>query len=271
MTVEAYAKVNLTLEVFGRREDGYHEIRSVVVPVGLADALKVEPSDDGTVSSDSPYGDLDLAVKAARALRPGPSFGARLGIGKRIPVGGGLGGGSADAAAALLALNDVWSLGMSPEALARVGAAVGSDVPALVLAQHYRRAVLMEGRGERVRLLGDGEPPWLEPVARGWLVLANPGVASSTAEVYGRAHPRAGAAPAKLPAGPCNDLQSAACGLHPEIGRAIADMRASGAENAMMSGSGATVFGCAADAASAEKIRSAMEMRGYEAWSVRTL
>ena len=99
MTTEAYAKVNLTLEVFGRRSDGYHALRSVVQPVGLSDTVTIEPVQDGSISSDSGYGDADLAVKAAKALRAAaiPSAlslpGARISIKKRIPAGGGLGGG----------------------------------------------------------------------------------------------------------------------------------------------------------------------------------
>ncbi|MCR5750960.1 MAG: 4-(cytidine 5'-diphospho)-2-C-methyl-D-erythritol kinase [Kiritimatiellae bacterium] len=271
MTVEAYAKVNLTLEVLGRRADGFHEIRSVVQPISLSDTIEVEANSSGVVESDSVYGGDDLAVKAALALRPDPSLGASLRLVKRIPAGGGLGGGSADAAAALLALNSLWRLDRTVDELADVGACVGSDVPALVLAQSARRAVLMEGRGERVRFLEEGECPWLSRVSAGWLVLANPGVNSSTAEVYARIVPRPSSGTAECPEMARNDLQRPACELHPEIDAALSDLAAAGAEDVMMSGSGATVFGLAADSESARRIRAEMENRGYATWSVRTL
>lgn len=106
MKIEAFAKINLTLEVFGVRTDGYHALRSVVVPVSLSDTIDIE--DAVSLSSDVPYQD-DLCLKAARVLlglRGG--CGAAISVIKRIPAGGGLGGGSADAAATLLALNDLW-------------------------------------------------------------------------------------------------------------------------------------------------------------------
>ena len=139
MTVSANAKVNFTLEVFGKRADGYHALRSVVMPISLSDTLDIEVTDDGEITSDTGYDD-DLCVKAARVLRNVRMFecsnvrtpGARIRVAKRIPAGGGLGGGSADAAAVLRALNELWKVGLSREELAEVGAQVGSDVPALV-------------------------------------------------------------------------------------------------------------------------------------------
>ena len=112
MTVSANAKVNFTLEVFGKRADGYHALRSVVMPISLSDTLNIEMTDDGSVTSDTGYGD-DLCVKAARILKSSvsglpSSIGAAIRVTKRIPAGGGLGGGSADAAAVLRALNVSW-------------------------------------------------------------------------------------------------------------------------------------------------------------------
>lgn len=278
MKVEANAKVNFSLEVYGRRADGYHELRSVVLPVDLSDVLDIESAADGMISSDTGYGENDLVVRAARALQAAcPSAagkGAKVHVEKHIPAGGGLGGGSADAAATLRALNEVWGLGLSPEALAEIGASVGSDVPALVLAQHYREPVLMEGRGERVRLLDADERGRLELGDLGeWMVLANPGVESSTAEVYARCTPRdkteSGVFDAS--AAPVNDLQAAACALHPEIASALAALMVAGARGAMMSGSGSTVFGFAESREVAERIASSMEAVGCRVWIVRSL
>ena len=280
MTIEANAKVNLSLEVYGRRPDGYHELRSVVLPIALADVIEIVPSADGSVSSDTGYAEeVDLAVRAANALRvacadaPGVRLGARMHVEKRIPVGGGLGGGSADAAAVLRALNGFWELGLSSEELAEVGAVVGSDVPALVLGQHFRSPVLMEGRGERVRLLVADECGALTlPPKNSWIVLANPGIASSTAEVYARCTPRGGApGPFYVSAAFVNDLQTPACELHPEIAAALAALAEAGAEGVAMSGSGSTVFGFACCADDASRIAAKMESSGCRAWVTRPL
>ncbi len=259
MTVEADAKINLTLEVYGVRADGFHELRSLVLPIALADTLTVEPTEDGVIASDTGYGEKDLIVRAARTLRAAcapsrPALGARVQVVKRIPAGGGLGGGSADAAATLRALNALWRLGKSPEELAALGAAVGSDVPALVLAQHYRRPVWMEGRGERVSVAAAACEP--RP-----LVLVHPGVSSATAEVYARCTPRA-----TPPAGPVNDLQAAACALHPEIAFVLAALVAAGAQDVMMSGSGSVVYGFADSALSARSVADRLRALGCTAW-----
>lgn len=261
MRIAAYAKVNLTLEVYGRRADGFHSLRSLVAPISLADTLEIEPTAEDAIVTDTGYGEKDLIVRAARALRAafaphGSSLGARVRVVKRIPVGGGLGGGSADAAAALRALNELWGLGRSVEELAALGASVGSDVPALVLAQHVRAPVWMEGRGERVRVAeASACPPFP------FLVLAHPGVASATAEVYARCVPRT--APAT---GAVNDLQAAACALHPEIAFALAALVAAGAHEVRMSGSGSSVFGFAEDEPSAQALAARLRAVGCTAW-----
>lgn len=261
MRIEAYAKVNLTLEVYGRRADGFHALRSLVAPVSLADTLEIEATEDGCLVTDTGYGEHDLIVRAARALRTAfaparPTLGARVHVVKRIPAGGGLGGGSADAAATLRALNDLWGLGRSVEELAAQGASVGSDVPALVLAQAFRAPVWMEGRGERVRVADAAARPPLP-----FLVLAHPGVASETAEVYARCTPRT--APASAPV---NDLQAAACTLHPEIAFALAALVAAGAHDVRMSGSGSCVFGFAEDEPSAQALAARMRALGCTTW-----
>lgn len=273
MTVEAYAKVNLTLEVYGRRSDGYHALRSVVLPVSFFDTLTVE--DALALSSDSGYPD-DLCLKAARVLEP--SRGASIHVEKHIPAGGGLGGGSADAAATLLALNDLWGLMKSREELAEVGAQVGSDVPSLVLGG----PVLMEGRGEKVtRLAGLADGVHLH------VVLVHPGVASSTAEVYARY--KAPALPGRrsatdamaaalaandfdgIVAALANDLTAPATELHPEIATALERLKAAGAAGVSMSGSGSTVFGLVRTSSEADRLAMKMQEAGYAAWAVRSV
>ena len=296
MRAEAYAKVNFTLEVFGKRADGYHALRSVVMPISLSDMLDIEVTEDGSITSDTGYDD-DLCVKAARILRSSvsslpSSLGATIRVTKRIPAGGGLGGGSADAAAVLRALNELWKVGLSREELAEVGAQVGSDVPALVLGG----PVVMEGRGEIVKSIGacacndlSSDQPISRPAEQVWtlnLVLVNPGVHSSTKEVYGACEARtldgenatARMVEAlrtddvgKIAAALMNDLQAPAVKQHPEIADALVSLRTAGVIGAMMSGSGSSVFGIVRDAVEAERISSEMNARGYKAWPVQTL
>ena len=287
MRVEAFAKVNFTLEVFGKRADGYHALRSAVMPITFADTLGIEATDNGEITSDTGYDD-DLCVKAARILRSSvsglsSSLGATIRVTKRIPAGGGLGGGSADAAAVLRALNELWKVGLSREELAEIGAQVGSDVPALVMGA----PVIMEGRGEFVSPIEQSNNPNNRTIH---LVLVNPGVQSSTKEVYGALGERAsrpfnGAANAtakmvaalqagdvdEIAAALMNDLQAPAVKLHPEIADALVSLRTAGVVGAMMSGSGSSVFGLVRDADEAVRISSELNARGYQAWSVQTL
>ena len=283
MKVEAFAKVNLTLEVFGKRADGYHALRSVVMPISLSDTLDIEVTDDGSITSDTGYDD-DLCVKAARVLRQCQDErretkdarpGAAIRVTKRIPAGGGLGGGSADAAAVLRALNELWKIGLTREELAEIGAQVGSDVPALVMGS----PVVMEGRGERVEDLrlktGDLN-----------LVLVNPGVHSSTKEVYAACETRplngenattkmVAALKAgdlgKIAAALMNDLQPPAVKQHPEIADALVSLKTAGVIGAMMSGSGSSVFGLVADEAAAQRISQDLNAKGLCAWPVHTI
>ena len=238
MRLAAHAKVNLTLEVLGMRPDGYHELRSVVTTIPLHDDVElldapagemtVEMSGDGMEVPHVPC-EENLAVRAARALAAaaGVSRGVRIRIVKRIPVGAGLGGGSADAAAVLNGLNELWGMGLPKERLCEIGAEVGSDVPALVLGG----VVLMEGRGERVT----GGPRLPRPFDEQF-VLRVPPVNASTARVY-----------AEFREEDCgkfrNDLQPAACRLYPAIAETIAEMEAEGMEDVQMTGSGSAVFG----------------------------
>ena len=246
MRLAAHAQVNLTLEVLGTRPDGYHELRSVVTTIPLHDDVElwdapagevtVEMTGDGMEAPRVPC-EENLAVRAARALAAaaGVSRGVRIRIVKRIPAGAGLGGGSADAAAVLNGLNELWGMGLPKERLCEIGAEVGSDVPALVLGG----MVLMEGRGERVRaLLQRARRPLSQSVGPfdDNFVLRVPPIYASTARVYAEFRPE-----------DCgkfrNDLQPAACRLYPAIAETIAEMEAEGVEDVQMTGSGSAVFG----------------------------
>ncbi|MBR4653160.1 MAG: 4-(cytidine 5'-diphospho)-2-C-methyl-D-erythritol kinase [Kiritimatiellae bacterium] len=284
----ARAKINLTLEVLGVRTDGFHDIRSLVVPISLADEIELRPADgislDVAVAPDAASpGSLDrlcpagenLAVKAAELLRreAGHAGGVAISLLKRIPSGAGLGGGSADAAAVLAGLNGLWGLGLSRERLSELGAGLGSDVPALVLGG----PVLMEGRGERVRREASG--------AVVNLVLVFPGVFASTSAVYAKCVPQltdgrqildnmrhalSGGGAEAVAAALHNGLSPAAEALHPEIAQARAALLAAGACGASMTGSGSCVFGVMRDADHARMVAADLAQAGYEARPAHT-
>lgn len=150
ITLKAYAKVNLTLEVLGRRDDGYHNVATILQTVDLADTLVISQADDLVVECDDAdlAGEGNLAWKAAAALaeRVGIAPMAHIQIDKAIPVASGLGGGSADAAATLVGLNRLWELGLSDGELAQVAAGLGSDVPFLLTGG----TALGTGRGDEI-------------------------------------------------------------------------------------------------------------------------
>lgn len=278
MTIEARAKVNFTLEVLGRRADGYHAIRSLVYPLVFGDTLHIEFARD--FSTDTGYGEGDLALKATRALAARCGGRARpvaISIEKRIPAGGGLGGGSADAAATLVALNEMWGAGLADAELAAVGAQVGSDVPSLVFAQRGV-PVLMEGRGEIATPLPD--------LAREFhIVLAMPGVSCPTAEVYANCISRmtddaqimynmrraiADGDIRAVAAAMVNDLAKPATALRAEVAAAADALLAAGAAGAAVSGSGSTVFGLAGSAADAGAIAEAVAAQGLRSIATKT-
>ncbi len=160
-TIKAYAKVNLTLEVLGRRDDGYHDIASIVQTVDLFDTLSLEPSETIELEWDrpEPVSPDNLVLRAAAMLRDvaGVDKGAQIRLQKAVPLSAGLGGGSSDAAAALHGLNQIWQLGMSIDDLMPVAADLGSDVPFFL----HGGTAMVQGRGERVRPLPPADLEWL--------------------------------------------------------------------------------------------------------------
>jgi 4-diphosphocytidyl-2-C-methyl-D-erythritol kinase len=148
MRLCAPAKINWTLEVLGRRNDGYHNVGSLMQTVDSCDILDISPADRLTleVEGERQPSQDDLVLRAATLLDGGSGRGAHIRLDKRVPVAAGLGGGSSDAAAALRGLNELWHLGYGDARLAEIGAGIGSDVSFFV----YGGTALAEGRGERV-------------------------------------------------------------------------------------------------------------------------
>jgi 4-diphosphocytidyl-2-C-methyl-D-erythritol kinase len=278
VVLRASAKVNLALEVLGKRGDGYHEIATVLQAVDLADRLKLETADSLSLHVDDPdlpTDDGNLVMRAARLLQKaaGRETGARIGLTKRIPVAAGLGGGSSDAAATLWGLSRLWKLGWPRARLRELAVELGMDVPFFL---GPGRAIAT-GRGERLAAL---------PGGGGYaLVLVNPKVPLSTREVYGRvpagwhAEPsgtermvealrtrNAGTVGAAL----TNNLERVVEPVMPVIGRMKAALLAAGALGAIMSGSGPTVFGMARSLDHARQIRRRVSRAGWACWAVRT-
>ena len=264
---EAHAKVNVFLRVLGAREDGYHELESLVLPLSLADTVEVEEAarldveitgDPRLAAAAGAGGGMNLGLVAALALAgsAGVTRGARIRITKRIPVAAGLGGGSADAAAVLLALDELWGCGLGIEALIQVAEQVGSDVSALVAGG----PVLMRGRGERVDRVEVAPTWWVirpfdfptrSPDAFRWwdedgAVVGPSGDPLLDAAARGDVE--------TLGAALANDLQAPVCARHPEIAAVRDAMVAAGALGAVMSGSGPTVVALARDRSHAEEL-----------------
>jgi 4-diphosphocytidyl-2-C-methyl-D-erythritol kinase len=258
LVVHAPAKVNLFLEVLGKRDDGYHELETLMVAVNLYDTLVFQEDESGAIefrSDDAaiPQGPQNLVVRSALLLREEAKVrgrGAKIWLRKRIPVAAGLGGGSSDAAATLAALNTLWKLGLSLPELAGLGARIGSDVPFFF----HTPAAVGRGRGELLTPVSLPRPLHL--------VLVCPTEGVSTAEVYrnfslsdpaGRrliepilkALARGDSvALAKLL---FNRLGATACQLCPDIAAAHDALRETGLAGPLVTGSGSASFGLATD------------------------
>jgi 4-diphosphocytidyl-2-C-methyl-D-erythritol kinase len=281
MRVLAPAKINLYLWVGGRRGDGLHEVESVMQSVSLTDFLDITAAEAVSLDVEprgaAPEDESNLVVKAVRALAvaAGKSTGASIRLTKHIPAAGGLAGGSADAAATLVGLNRLWSLGLSRKALEKIAAGVGSDVPFCVRGG----TAVARGAGESLAPLVARAPLW-------WVIAKPPG-SLSTAEVYGRYDELGGpqaAAPdpsevadalargdlGRLAGALRNDLEAAAQALMPELSTARAELLGAGALGAVMSGSGPTWCGLAGDENHAKHIAGGLS-RLDRTWIVRSL
>jgi len=236
----APAKLNLFLHILGRRPDGYHELQTCFQFVDLCDEITVEPRADGAIRTMEIAGippSADLCARAAAALKEasGCRLGADISLTKRIPVGGGLGGGSSDAATCLVALNRLWGLDWPPEKLAALGLKLGADVPVFV----HGRAAWAEGVGERLTPL---YPPQAPPETN-YLIL-KPNVFVSTAEVFQDPELTRNSPPITihgfLASGGRNDCLGVVRRRYPEVAHALDWLSLFG--SARLTGTGACVF-----------------------------
>lgn len=268
LVLPAPAKLNLFLEITGRRPDGYHELQTVFQLLDWGDEVRLEVTGDDRLARTAPVPgvseDQDLSLRAARALRDAaratdrPHGGARITLDKRIPQGSGLGGASTDAATVLLGLNHVWGCGFDTEALAELGLSLGADVPVFVRG----RSAWGEGVGERLTPLALGER---------WYVLVFPGEGASTAELFADPDLRRDA-PRRSPGDwpdRCsrdNAFLPVLLKRRPDLAELMEKLAAHGAPR--LTGSGSTLFLEAADEGQARRLTSDLK-KHYNVRAVR--
>lgn len=277
----APAKLNLTLDVLSKRDDGYHEIDTLMVPVSLRDTIwfrpnrtriidfsySWHPSGSRAASEALPRGSQNLVVKAMEAVRSlaDPAVGATVHLVKRIPTESGMGGGSSDAACALVLANLGWQADLPASTLSELAAEIGSDVPFFLANQ----AAICRGRGERV------EPIWLTSGLP--IVVVKPPVGLSTAQIYDavkindgrrcgqRLSQRWNAGDRRnLAASMSNDLQQAATDQSPWIERMQRDMTECGCSVHQMTGSGSAYFGICQQVRHRQIVAGRLRSRGYQ-------
>lgn len=261
----APAKLNLFLHVVGRRPDGYHLLQSVFRFLDYGDELRLVLRQDGAVARTNPIPGLDpeqdLTVRAARLLQreTGCSLGVDIQLEKRLPMGGGLGGGSSDAATVLLALNRLWGLKLPRTELERLGLQLGADVPVFV----YGRSAFAEGVGEVL------QPVELPPA---WYVVLVPPVTVPTVEIFGDRELTRNTIPitiaAFLTGKGRNDLEPVVCRKYPQVAEHLEWLKRFG--DARMTGSGACVFAAFATRNEAEAVMDAKPetLRGFMAQGI---
>lgn len=274
LEIFAPAKVNLRLEVLGRREDGYHELQMIMTALTLGDTLTLSKNHCLEMTCDDPFLPVDegnLVVRAARAFekRTHLQMNVRFHLAKRIPTAAGLGGGSSDAAAALRGLNRWFDTPLSDDELESLGKDLGADVPFFVRPGHK----IAGGIGEILT------PITLVPEL--FLVLINPGYGVSTPEIYKKLRLTTWRKRNKLPVSLegitqvvrllRNDLETVAVENYPEIGKIKEHFLQSGCAGCLMSGSGPTVFGIYKDERFLDQVASKAEAHGWLTWVTRTL
>ena len=274
----AHGKVNWTLDILGKSADGYHTMDMLMGTVRLADELTIEPAEALSLSiagNDALPTEDNLVLIAARALQQAAACGkgAHISLVKRLPVGAGMGGGSADAAAALVGLNALWHTGLTREALQTVALAVGADVPFLLSGGFAR----VGGIGEQITAHHVPDPIWLV-VLQPCKPFGTGGVFAAYDRLACVEHPQTETALAAFTkadwpafsAAAGNVLQQAVEDAHPQIPEAAAALTACGALYAAMTGSGSAVFGAFAGAKEAEAAFCTLRRRWRKCWLTKT-
>lgn len=277
MRLYAPAKINWTLEVLGRREDGYHEVRTLMQAVEPCDTVDIEQATELSLETEGRHepSEDDLALRAARLLDGGRGAGARIRLTKRIPVAAGLGGGSSDAAAALRGLNALWGLGHDEASLMGIASQVGSDVAFFVRGG----AALVAGRGERVAPLPDIDPVWLV------LVVPPLTLPQKTKRMYGSLLPgdfsdgsrtdtlaqwtQDGTPPGDRDL--CNAFERAAYDVFEGLAACRESLLVAGARRVHLAGAGPALFALGPDEQAARALHERLRPPGGAAMVVRTL
>jgi len=265
------AKINFILKVLRKREDGYHDIASLMQMVSLYDELEFAPAAEGITlrcpDSNLPENEGNIVYRAAQTLFTKMDYpgGIEITVRKSIPLAAGLGGGSSNAATTLLALNDLMAFRLDTEELINIAKNLGADVPFFI----FRKAAWAFGIGERLEAAQD--------IPQAWLILINPGFELSTKTVYEKLNLRLTNAPNHysiprfytvhdLAAGLHNDLEKVSLQLHPSLRNIKELLMQNGALGALMSGSGPTVFGIFEDESAA--VDAEKNIRTAGAWSI---
>ncbi|MDQ0257856.1 4-diphosphocytidyl-2-C-methyl-D-erythritol kinase [Evansella vedderi] len=278
--VKAPAKVNLTLDVIGKRDDGFHDVEMIMTTVDLADRIQLKTLKEDQIKIDVtqgfvPTNENNLAYKAAKLLKDKFSIdkGISIFIDKKIPVSAGLAGGSTDAAAVLRGLNDIWELQLSMEELAEIGLEIGSDVPFCV----HGGTAIARGRGEKLEFI-PAPPPC-------WVVLVKPPMGVSTKDIYERLnlkelkHPDTSGMVAAIQAqdfkGICirleNVMETVTFELHPNVKKVKEKMMQYGGDGVVMSGSGPTVFALTQNESRAVRLYNSLKGFMEQVYVVRLL
>jgi len=255
----APAKLNLFLHIVGRREDGYHLLQTVFQFIDLYDILSFEIRSDEQIILESPFKERDLIYRAAFELqqRFGISRGISIHLEKNIPIGGGLGGGSSDAATTLLALNEIWQLHQTPAQLADIGLKLGADVPIFV----HGTAAWAEGIGEKLTPIELPEP---------YFVVIKPDCSVATADIFRDPHLTRHTKPITMPAFFAgqgkNDCQAVVCDQYPPVQTALNWLNQFA--TAKLTGTGACIFAAFEEKSQAEQIH---QQSPWQSWVVKGL
>lgn len=258
LTLPSPAKLNLFLHITGRRADGYHELQTLFQFVDLCDTLTFELSDKPGIELLDPIPSVplekDLIYQAANLLQPRSPVGIRIGLTKKLPMGGGIGGGSSNAATTLLALNQLWNCGHSIDQLANIGLQLGADVPIFI----FGHSAFAEGVGEKLTPASPNTPYYL---------LLKPDSHVATAQIFTDKNLTRDTPPITishaLKLGGHNDCLSTVRALHPEVNEAYLWLKNQG--DAKLTGTGACLFAEFSHHADAERVRAQVPEK-WQAW-----